>query len=240
MEISIHANSKKVFDYKKCSSKKLFGIGGLLAIPTSQEIQRMLDNADRVTMEYNNSMKSFEESIKGCEVSLNEVNKLMDGVYQVSDNTKIQKIKPLNVDVSGAEKIKDWLGGNGKGIPKISDVKGVNVDWIDSQIPNYIPEDANKYERALISIGELAEAGKRMVVDISWCIANPIQALGKLFTIVDPIILTGCMVIVVFGLVLYIFTDDKFFGRKPTQYIKNPIIFYIAFKVVMYLILSIA
>lgn len=227
MEISIHRSGKNVWNYNSKSLKKYVKTLGLnpmllLTIPTQVEI-------DKIISDYNSSKVAFDEAIKGCELSIDKVNKLIESTYEVSNSQSIPNIKPVNVDVSGTGKFKDWLLGNSNEVQsRISGVKDANVEWIT----NNLPQDKDSIQ----IIADFITSCNEFIEKCIWCMANPITALYNFIAWIDPVILIICLAIMGFGFVLYVLTDDKFLGKKPSQYIKSPIIFYIAFKALMYII----
>lgn len=176
LEISVHREGKKVLDYKKTNSFKTFGVAGcLLAIPSKEEINKLLSNSDKVIEETNKALND--------------------------------------------------LG--------LSKNKGVNTQWLDNNLPS-TPQIQIPDSNDLKAIADFCRTVKEFIEGVIWCLANPFTALFKFMVWIEPILLIICLVVASTGVLVYLLKMDKFLGKTPSQLTKNPILFYLLFKIILY------
>lgn len=222
LEISIHNNKgQKIFDYKKNNSPKLYGVAALIASPSIKQIMDnskiAIENADKVTNEFNATMQRFEESLKGSEIALGEANKLIDSFYEATNKTS-PKLKNIDLDISNTGKFKEWLIGESD---KISDVCGVNEDWINNQIQQGVQGIEDK-KGTLERIADNLDKLGKFYDDTVWCIQNPAHTAH---IIINWIIKYGTWAVIIYIVIqlgLLAYTTGRVENEVTTK-IKNRI-----------------
>ena len=67
-----------------------------------------------------------------------------------------------------------------------------------------------------------------------WCINNPLNALLIFLQWLQPLMLIFCLLISSVGVITYMCGNDKLFGATPGQLVKNPILVFLLFQILMY------
>lgn len=104
-----------------------------------------------------------------------------------------------------------------------------NVEWLDKQLPT-----PTNWTDDIRTVADFCRSIKEFIEKVIWCLANPFDALFKFMIWIEPMLLLICILTSTVGFILYAVKINKFLGKTTSEYIKNPVIFYLLFKIVLY------
>lgn len=139
------------------------------------------------------------------------------------DRNKIFDFKKR--DKSSTKLFSSTLGLGLIGIAEISNIENLNV--LDSMKEKVTESD-------WYTIIEFFKNINNFIKNFVWCINNPLNALLVFLQWLQPLLLILCLLISSVGVITYMCGNDKLFGATPGQLIKNPILIFLLFQILMY------
>lgn len=210
LEISIHRNSKKVFDYKKTKTRSLLSMAPLL-VPVNSKLLGDL----------------FEE------YKVVEVPTQIEVVEKINTLSEFEKW-----DISQTGQYNEWLSSNDltefKTLSPLGE--GVNTEYfkeVENLIPQHVQEEKiNMLEKTIKgleekteSIAKACETFNKIIQDITWIIQNPLHAILIVLEWLTPMVVSVSVIIIIIGLTAKLLGSERILKANTKDMIVNPIIF---------------
>lgn len=113
------------------------------------------------------------------------------------------------------------------GIAEISNIENINLNVIDNMKDKVTDSD-------WFVMIEFFKNINNFIKNFVWCINNPLNALLVFLQWLQPLLLILCLLISSVGVLTYMCGNDKLFGATPGQLIKNPILTFLLFQILIY------
>lgn len=113
------------------------------------------------------------------------------------------------------------------GMSEVLNIENLNLNVIDNMKEKVTDSD-------WYTMIEFFKNINNFIKNFVWCINNPLNALLIFLQWLQPLLLILCLLISSVGVISYMCGNDKIFGATPGQLIKNPILTFLLFQILVY------